>query len=120
MTKSLLQSSTALNVAMYLLLKIDQKKDDFLGEGSNSLTTLDNMLNDSVKTAGCRCKDLECVGQDRYFDPVTGVTTTVRSILRKFMKSASVIEVSNSDDNEDARVEKFFTRFVLGNTKFAV
>ena len=95
-------------------------KDDFLGEGSNSLTTLDNMLNDSVKTAGCRCKDLECVGQDRYFDPVTGVTTTVRSILRKFMKSASVIEVSNSDDNEDARVEKFFTRFVLGNTKFAV
>lgn len=95
-------------------------KDDFLGEGSNSLTTLDNMLNDSVKTAGCRCKDLECVDQDRYFDPVTGVTTTVRSILRKFMKSASVIELSNAEDDEGAKVEKVFTRFVLENTKSEV
>lgn len=95
-------------------------KDDFLGEGSTSLTALDNMLNESMKTAGNRCKDFDIVGQDRYYDPVTGVTLTVRSILRKFMNSASVIERSNAHGEEGVgvgQVENIFTRFILENSR---
>jgi hypothetical protein len=91
-------------------------KDDFMAEGSNSLTTLDNMLNNAIKTAGNRCTDMDCVGQDKYFDPVTGVTTSVRSILRKFINSASVTAVSGAD-GEGEPVENIFSRFVITDTK---
>jgi vacuolar protein sorting-associated protein 51 len=96
-------------------------KDDFLAEGSNSLTTLDTMLNSAIKTAGNRCADMDCVGQDKYFDPVTGVTTSVRSILRKFMNSASVTAISGADsDDEGEPVENIFSRFVITDTKIEI
>jgi len=60
-------------------------KDDFLKEGNNLRTALDNRLNDVMACAGERCKDLECVGQTKFYDPVTDTTTTLHSFVRNFL-----------------------------------
>jgi hypothetical protein len=87
-------------------------KDDFLAEGANALTSLESLLNEVLKTAGNRCTDMDCVGQTKFLDPVTGVTSSIRTILRKFMKSASV---RGADGGEP--VEDIFSRFVFIEAK---
>ena len=98
-------------------------KDDILGEGKNSETALENMLNDVLTNAGERCKDVGCVGQTKFYDPVTDTTTTLQSFVRAFMAIDDDNDNENknvfgeSEEGEAATEPKILPRFIIEDDK---
>jgi len=89
-------------------------KDDLIGEGKNGRTVLDNVLNDVVDNAGERCLDLDCVGQDKIYNPVNGESITLQSVIRDFMMDNDQEEGDKQKGNEHIK-----SKFVIeedGNT----
>ena len=70
-------------------------KDEALGEGAHYLTILDNVLNDIMQNAGERCNDVECLGQDSFYNPTSGEWTTLKSIIRNFMSDEGIEDGQN-------------------------
>jgi hypothetical protein len=90
-------------------------KDDVVGEGTNAKTILENVLNDVLTNAGERCKDFDCVGQDKFYNPTTGDTTTLQSIVRDFMSDEEAVEASTTESTEEAeeKAEHVKTKFII-------
>ena len=63
-------------------------KDESATDGANSLTILDNILNEFMTNAGNRAKDIDSINQVSFYNPTTGETTTIQSIIRTFLKSS--------------------------------
>ena len=88
-------------------------KDDMLGEGSNWCTILDNVLNDVMQNAGERCHDVECLGQDKFYDPTTGESVTLQSIIRDFMDNDRVLGEQQDNGDEVEKVEHITSKFII-------
>jgi hypothetical protein len=89
-------------------------KDDFLDEGSNGRTILDNVLNDVMHNAGERCSDLDCVGQEKFYNPTTGETTTLQSIIRNFMSDeGGQTEQKTDGDVVEEKEEHVKSKFII-------
>eukprot|EP00545_Synedropsis_sp_CCMP1620_P013206 CAMPEP_0119005550 /NCGR_PEP_ID=MMETSP1176-20130426/1791_1 /TAXON_ID=265551 /ORGANISM="Synedropsis recta cf, Strain CCMP1620" /LENGTH=1090 /DNA_ID=CAMNT_0006957377 /DNA_START=16 /DNA_END=3288 /DNA_ORIENTATION=+ len=85
-------------------------KDDVHEEGTNAKTILENVLNDVMANAGARCKDFDCVGQDKVYNPMTGETTTLQSIVRDFMSDK---EETVADEESEEKAEHVKTKFII-------
>lgn len=82
-------------------------KDENIGEDINGLSVLNNVLNDAINNAGERCLDLDCVGQDKIYDPVSGESITLQSIIRNFMEE-------DVPQEEDAKpLESVKSKFII-------
>lgn len=88
-------------------------KDDMLAEGSNWCTILDNVLNDVMQNAGERCNDVECLGQDKFYDPTMGESVTLQSIIRDFMRDDRVLGDHKNNGDELEKVEHITTKFLI-------
>lgn len=98
-TKSMLQSSTALNVAMYLLLKMDQKKDDFLGEDDEGPSIQSHPVMARMQQLNSIAQKME----DRVESKVETLSEQVSNLIKAtaLMKS----EGDDEDDNEESESE---------------
>jgi hypothetical protein len=88
-------------------------KDDVLAEGSNWCSILDNVLNDVMQNAGERCNDVECLGQDKFYDPTTGESMTLQSIVRDFMRDGRVRGDVQGNEDIVEKVEHVTTKFII-------
>lgn len=98
-TKSMLQSSTALNVAMYLLLKMEQKKDDFLGEDDEGPSIQSHPVMARLQKLNTIAQKME----DRVESKVETLSEQVSNLIKAtaLMKSKG----EDEDDNEESESE---------------
>jgi len=98
-TKSMLQSSTALNVAMYLLLKMEQKRDDFLGEDDEGPSIQSHPVMARLQQLNSIAQKME----DRVESKVETLSEQVSNLIKAtaLMKS----EGDDEDDNEESESE---------------
>eukprot|EP00566_Odontella_aurita_P004032 CAMPEP_0113600712 /NCGR_PEP_ID=MMETSP0015_2-20120614/42849_1 /TAXON_ID=2838 /ORGANISM="Odontella" /LENGTH=1196 /DNA_ID=CAMNT_0000508979 /DNA_START=68 /DNA_END=3658 /DNA_ORIENTATION=+ /assembly_acc=CAM_ASM_000160 len=61
-------------------------RDEDMSDGTNPVTGLCNLLNDTMINAGERCLDAECVGITEYYDATNGDIVTPLFIARRFME----------------------------------
>jgi len=92
-TKCMLQSSTALNVAMYLLLKMDQKKDDFLGDDDEGPSTQSHPVMARLQQWNSIAHKLE----DRVESKVDTLSDQISNLIK-----ASVLMKSEGDDDDES------------------
>mmetsp|Transcript_14153 Transcript_14153/g.20904 ORF Transcript_14153/g.20904 Transcript_14153/m.20904 type:complete len:1048 (+) Transcript_14153:74-3217(+) len=86
-------------------------KDEKIGDDKNGLTLLNNVLNDAINNTGERCIDLDCVGQDKMYDPVSGESITLQSIIRTFMEDKAPQE-------KEEQLEHVKTKFIIEEEDF--
>eukprot|EP00542_Grammatophora_oceanica_P007616 CAMPEP_0194059324 /NCGR_PEP_ID=MMETSP0009_2-20130614/68720_1 /TAXON_ID=210454 /ORGANISM="Grammatophora oceanica, Strain CCMP 410" /LENGTH=489 /DNA_ID=CAMNT_0038709841 /DNA_START=75 /DNA_END=1544 /DNA_ORIENTATION=+ len=89
-----------LDVAFLRFVLPHYVKDDL--EGTNSQTILENVLTGALSEAGTRCRDPDCAGQETFYDPVTGESQSIRSILRQY-----VDKLTSEEPSEDRILDKF-------------
>jgi hypothetical protein len=55
------------------------------------------------------------VGQDKFYNPTTGDTTTLQSIVRDFMSDEEAVEASTTESTEEAeeKAEHVKTKFII-------
>lgn len=88
-------------------------KDETIGEGANYLTMLDNVLNDIMQNAGERCNDVECLGQESFYNPTNGEWTTVQSIIRNFRVEVGIDDDQNEGDQAEKVLSNRSSNFVI-------
>lgn len=94
MTKSLLQSTTALNVAMYLLIKIEQKKDDFLGEDDEGTTIHSHPIMTRLQQWNTLAQALE--------DKVESKVDTLSDQISNLIKATTLMTGEVNDDESES------------------